>query len=95
MAKLKTSRFDAAEYLKSDKECALFLETAFEGGDTAHIARALSIVARARGMMKLAKETGLAREALYRMLSEEGNPTLDTLLKVSKAFGLQLTVRTA
>jgi probable addiction module antidote protein len=94
MAKLKTTRFDAAEYLKSDKECALFLETAFEGGDTAHIARALGIVARARGMMKLAKETGLTREALYRM-SEEGNPTLDTLLKVSKAFGLQLTVRAA
>ena len=95
MPKLKTTRFDAAEYLKSDKDCALFLENAFEGGDTAHISRALGIVARAYGMMKLAKETGLTREALYRMLSEEGNPTLDTLLKVSKAFGLQLTVRAA
>ena len=95
MAKLKMTRFDAAAYLKSDKECVLFLEAAFEGGGTAHIARALGIVARTRGMMKLAKETGLTREALYRMLSEEGNPTLDTLLKVSKAFGLQLTVRAA
>ncbi len=49
-------------------------------------------MARARGMMKLAKDTGLTREALYRMLSEDGNPTLDTLLKVSKAFGVHLTV---
>lgn len=95
MAKLKTTRFDAAEYLKSEKDCATFLEAAFESGDTAHIAKALGVVARARGMMKLAKETGLTREALYRMLSEDGNPTLDTLLKISKAFGVHLTVSAA
>lgn len=52
-------------------------------------------MARARGMMKLAKETGLTREALYRMLSEDGNPTLDTLLKIAKAFGLHLTISAA
>ena len=95
MAKLKTTRFDAAEYLESEKDIAEFIEAAFESGDTAHIARALGVVARARGMMQLAKDTGLTREALYRMLSEDGNPTLDTLLKVSKAFGLQLTVHPA
>ena len=43
-------------------------------------------------MMQLARETGLSREALYRSLSEEGNPTLDTLLKVTRALGLKLTV---
>jgi probable addiction module antidote protein len=95
MPKLKTTRFDAAEYLKSEKECVTFLEAAFESADTAHIAKALGVVARARGMMKLAKETGLTREALYRMLSEDGNPTLDTLLKIAKAFGLHLTVSPA
>ena len=56
MAKLKMTRFDAAEYLKFEKDCATFLEAAFESGDTAHIARALGVVARARGMMKLAQE---------------------------------------
>ena len=95
MARLKTTRFDAAEYLKSEKDCALFLEAAFESGETAHIAKALGVVARARGMMKLAKETGLTREALYRVLSEDGTPTLDTLLKVAKAFGVHLTVSPA
>ena len=92
MAKLKTTPFDPAEYLKTDAACAEFLQAAFEEGDPADIARAFGIVARARGMTKLAKETGLTREALYRTLSEEGNPTLDTLLKVSKAFGMHLTV---
>jgi len=92
MRKLKTTRFDPAEYLKTDVACAEFLQAAFEEGDPAEIARSLGIVARARGMTQLAKETGLTREALYRMLSEDGNPTLDTLLKVSKAMGLQLTV---
>ena len=46
-------------------------------------------------MTKLGQDTGLTREALYRVLSEEGNPTLDTLLKVSKALGLHLTVNAA
>lgn len=92
MAKLKTTRFDPAEYLKTDLACAEFLQAAFDDGDPADIARAFGIVARARGMTKLAQETGLTREALYRMLSEEGNPTLDTLLKVSKAMGLRLTI---
>jgi len=92
MAKLKTRRFDAAEYLKSEKACAEFIQAAFEEGEPADIARAFGVVARARGMTKLAQETGLTREALYRMLSEDGNPTLGTLLKVSKAMGLQLKV---
>ncbi len=46
----------------------------------------------ARGMAQLARDTGLSREALYRALSEDGNPTLATLLKVGKALGIRLTV---
>ena len=53
---------------------------------------ALRDVAEARQMAKVAKEAGVAREALYRMLSETGNPTLNSLCAVLKSVGLRLSV---
>lgn len=64
-----------------------------EGNDPKHIARALGDVARSKGMSEIAKKSGLGRQALYRALSEDGNPTLETLLGVLDALGLQLTVQ--
>lgn len=49
-------------------------------------------VATALGMSKLSNTTGLGRESLYKTLSEEGNPTLKTLLLLLDAMGLQLAV---
>lgn len=51
------------------------------------------MVARARGMTDLARDTGLSREQLYRSFSEQGNPTLKTLLAVMGALGMDLTAR--
>ena len=65
------------------------------GVDPAVIAVALGNIARAHGMVQLAKETGLTREGLYKALSAEGNPSLGTVLKVLKAFGLKLTPHVA
>ena len=65
---------------------------AFETGDSAHIAAALGVVARAKGMTELAAKTGLSREQLYRSLSANGNPTLKTTLAVMKAIGLALAI---
>jgi probable addiction module antidote protein len=65
------------------------------GDDPAFIAVALGNIARAHGMVQLAKETGLTREGLYKALSAEGNPSLGTVLKVLKAFGLKLTPQVA
>jgi probable addiction module antidote protein len=49
-------------------------------------------VARARGgIAQLARETGITREALYRALSDSGNPELGTVLKVMRALGVRLT----
>jgi probable addiction module antidote protein len=64
-------------------------------GDGSSLRVALGEVARAQGMMKISRETGLAREALYRALSDRGNPELATVLKVLKALGLQLSIRPA
>lgn len=86
------SRYDTADYLKSDADMVAYLQACMEeaGEDPAFIAAALGTVARARGMAQLAKDTGLTREGLYKALSADGNPSLGTVLKVMKALGLKL-----
>jgi probable addiction module antidote protein len=76
---LKLYNYDRAEALKSDEAIEVFMADAFEAGDARYIAKALGVVARAKGMTKIARRTGLAREQLYRTLSENGNPTLATI----------------
>ncbi|VXC60406.1 conserved hypothetical protein [Pseudomonas sp. 8Z] len=69
------SDFDPADYLTSPAAIAEFMSDALETGDTGYIAKALGVVARAKGMTELARETGLSREQLYRFCSGYGNPT--------------------
>lgn len=87
---LKTKPLDLADGLDTVEDIAGFLEAAFDGGGPADVAHALGIVARSKGMGVLAAQTGLSRQALHQALSAEGNPTLDTLLKVIRALGLRL-----
>jgi probable addiction module antidote protein len=83
---------DVASLLEDDEAIAYFLDDSFAEGDTAYIAHALGIAARAKGMTKVAAETGLAREALYRSFSEDGNPSLKSTIAVLKSLGFRLTV---
>jgi probable addiction module antidote protein len=92
MAKIKTFPWDAADYLKTDKDIAYYLEAVFEDGDPALIAAALGDVARAKGMSQVAQAAGLGRESLYKALSKDGNPEFATVLKVLHALGLKLKV---
>jgi probable addiction module antidote protein len=87
---LKTRPFDAAEYLDDAESQAELLSDAFDTGDAAYIAHALGVVARARGMSKVARKAGVTREALYKALSNNGDPRLSTLLGVAKALGIRL-----
>lgn len=89
---LETIPFDAAEFLDDETSQVELLADAFETGDAAYIANALGAVARARGMTSIAKEAGVTREALYKALSEKGDPKLSTLLGVMKALGVRLSV---
>lgn len=84
--------FDPAEYLESDEDIAIFLDEAFKSGSAKHIVNALGIVARAKGMTQVAQQCGIRREQLYQSLGESGNPTLQTLLPILQALGLQLDV---
>lgn len=87
--------FDVASLLEDDEAIQYFLDDAFEESDPTYIAQAVGIAARAKGMTKVANETGLTREALYRSFSEEGNPSLKSTIAVLKSLGLQLSVRRA
>jgi probable addiction module antidote protein len=95
MAKLKTRPFDMANYLNDEADVAEYMRQVMEDGDPALLGAALGDVARARGMSKLAKDTGLSRESLYKSLSGERAPSTDTLFKVMKALGLKLTIEVA
>ena len=85
---LKT--FDMAEYLDSEQAIAEYLSIVMEDGTPALLVAALGDVARARGMTQLARDTGLAREALYRSLSADGNPSFASVTKVLRALGVKL-----
>ena len=90
-----TTRWDSAKYLKTDKDIQRYLEACLEeaGDDPAFTVRALAVIARARNMIQLAKDTGLTREDLYQALSSKGNPSFSTAAKAAKALGFKLTVR--
>ena len=88
----RSTRFDSADYLKTDEDMALYFEicTADDPGDGSLIRSALGTIARARGMTQLARDTGISRDGLYTALSAEGNPSFATVLKVARALGLTL-----
>ena len=92
---VKTRPFDPANYLDSDEAMAAYMTEALDSNDPGFIADALGVIARARGMTQVARDAGLSRESLYRTLSPDGNPELNTLLRVLGVLGLRLSVRAA
>jgi probable addiction module antidote protein len=99
MAKVRTSTFDAADYINTPEDVATFLQAAFdeafEANDPGFIAHALGIVARSKGMTQIAEKSGRSREQLYKSLSLEGNPTLATTINVMRELGVKLTAEAA
>ena len=91
---ISTTRWDSAEHLKTEEDIQLSLEACLSeaGDDPALIIHAFGVIARARNMSQLARDTGLSREGLYKALSPDGNPTFATVAKVAKALGFKLTV---
>ena len=103
MTKTKTQKitiadiptFEVSNYLRDDEDMALYLSAMLEDGTPAEIAGALGDIAKARGMAKLAQDTGLSRESLYKGLSGDRVPSADTLFKVIRALGMKLSVQTS
>lgn len=95
MTALKTTRWDSAEYLQTEEDIAAYLDAVLGEDDPALVAHVLGVIARAKGMSQIARETGLGRESLYKALSAEGNPEFSTVFKVIKALGLRMHATTA
>nr|WP_246185231.1 addiction module antidote protein [Pandoraea morbifera] len=74
----------------SEEELADSLDAALAAADPVAVVNALGDLAKMRGMSNVAKDTGLARESLYRALSSGGNPEFATVLKVLSSLGLRL-----
>jgi probable addiction module antidote protein len=87
---MKTEPFDAARRLTAGEAQEELLNDALASGDAAYVAQALGVIARARGMAAVAREAGVTREALYKSLSEDGDPRLTTLRGVLAALGVTL-----
>ena len=97
MTKLKTTPFDPADFLDTKESQIELLAEAVKSGDSRYIANALGTIARARGMAKVAQETGLTRQALYRGF--EARPATRRLHNSSqrrpRSLGLKLSFKAA
>ncbi len=92
MSRTQVETYDVAEHLRTPEEMAAYLDACIieSDGDSAFIAKALGNIARAQGMTKVARDAGVSRESLYRALSGDRSPDFATILKVTKALGVQL-----
>lgn len=86
------------EDIKTDKDLEIYLEIAMEDyletGDKGQFLAALKLASEIKGgFTKLAKKTNLQREHLYTMLSKRGNPSFENIIKIIKALGYDLIVK--
>lgn len=93
MATSRPYRESLLKNLRNPEEAAAYLDAALEAGDRAAFLLAIKNVVDAfGGVTQISRDTGLNRENLYRVLSERGNPELNSLEKLLKALGLRLSV---
>lgn len=94
MTREQYSRFDPADYVNDMGDVLGYLQLALEESvdDPTAVPRALGVIARSGNISELARRVGMSRDGLYKALSDQGNPTWSTVLKVSEALGIKLTV---
>ena len=92
MTKIKENLidFDLSSYLDSDEAIAEYLTQVLNGGDTKEFLRAISYIAKAKGMTEVSKKTGLSRPSLYKIFADDAKPRFETIMKILKSFGIRL-----
>ena len=93
MKPVKTTVWDMADHIKTKEDVLNYLEAAFEENDPEFLFEVIGDIARSKGMAQIAKDCNLARESLYRSLSQGGNPSFSTVVKVLDNLGFQLSVK--
>ena len=95
MAKIKFRRFDVAEYLDSEEMIAEYLSVSMADPNPQIFLLAIANVSRARGIAKVAEQSGLGRESLYKALAPGAKPRYETIRKLIDALGMKLVVTPA
>jgi len=95
MAKAKFAPFDPAEFLDDEEVIAEYLSAALEDSNPEVFLAAVADVSRARGIAKIAQDSGLGRESLYKALAPGAKPRYETVRKLMDALGMKLTVTPA
>ena len=90
--KVTYSSFDAADYLDNEEVIAEYLSAAAQDDNSDVLLKALSDVAKARGMAQVAKDAGLGRESLYKALAPGAKPRFETIASVMKALKVKIEV---
>jgi probable addiction module antidote protein len=93
MARGTKFQADLTRKLFDPEFAADFLAAAIVEGDEKFLSQALARVVKAHGATKVSAETGIARQALYKMLSSDGNPSFKNVSRLLEAVGLELTVK--
>jgi probable addiction module antidote protein len=95
MSKTKETitEFDLSDYLDSDEAISEYLTQVLDDGDMHEFLKALSYIAKAKGMSEVSKESGLSRPSLYKMLSSDAKPRFETVLKVLKTLDIKLEAK--
>ena len=88
------TKWDVADRLRSKEDVRLYLEACAEEdpGDGSLIRAALNDIVRAQNMSRLAFDIGITRKGLYKALSENGNPSFATVMRITRALGMQLRI---
>ena len=88
------TQWEITDHLRTKEDACLYLEACAEDdpGDGSLIRAALNDIARAQNMSRLAHEVGMTREGLYKALSDKGNPTFATVMRITRALGMQVRI---
>ena len=93
MEKITISDWDLADEIQTKEDVIGILEAALEENDIEFLFKVIGDIARSKGMAQIARDLNLNRESLYRSLSQEGNPSFVTIVKVLDNLGYQLSIR--
>jgi len=85
---MKTSEFNASDYLETAEDVKTYLQAALDENDPEFFIDALGVVSRSRGMKELSEKTGLGYQSLYKSFGTGKHPRFETVYKVVNALGL-------
>ena len=93
---MQTTKWNILEELRTEEDIQAFIEASIaeaeDDADPSLLAHALGVAAKARGMLRVSRETGVDRAGLYRSFVKNGDPRISTFDKVARSVGYHITL---